>query len=275
MNQVHKESLTQVENAIAGRSSLDIEIFGMEGVPQDVVDAHNQQVTHKHFEEEQERARVTGNPIRGLYANGSGPGTKRPKAVEILDDLVSRSSKYLVDKANGTLPLEVQPDPSPPAVQTRPAPPPSQTPSFPVGGHPFPASGTSQFPPSNVFPNNAPPPFQPPFAGQQPQFSTGGIPPRPGSIPGQGLPQRPPFAGVPGGPFIPGQAGNAVDPTIAASVDELIINAATASAGGPAEAAPDRKSKKDKNMKLVYSDDIISPEEKMATLQRYAAYVRV
>ena len=49
MTQVHKENLTHVENAIGGRQGLDIEIFGMEGVPADIVDAHNQQVTQKHF----------------------------------------------------------------------------------------------------------------------------------------------------------------------------------------------------------------------------------
>ena len=111
MNQVHKESLEQVENALPNRQGLDIEIFGMEGVPQDVIDAHNQQVTHKHFEEEQERARITGNPVRGLYANGSGPGTKRTKVNEELDDLITRASKYTIDKANGTLPVEVKPVP--------------------------------------------------------------------------------------------------------------------------------------------------------------------
>jgi hypothetical protein len=55
----------------------------------------------------------------------------------------------------------------------------------------------------------------------------------------------------------------------------LIASAAAAAA--PAEAAApatEKKSKKDKNIKLVYFDDNISPEEKMAALQRYSASVR-
>ena len=49
MNQVHKENLTHVENANPGRQGLDIEIFGMEGVPAEIIDQHNQQVTQAHF----------------------------------------------------------------------------------------------------------------------------------------------------------------------------------------------------------------------------------
>lgn len=115
MNQVHKETLSHVENAIPGRSGLDIEIFGMEGVPQEVVEQHNQQVTHKHFEEEQERARVTGNPVRGLYSNGTAPPNKRTKVKEGVDEIVARAAKFRQDRANGVLPVaapvEVKPQP--------------------------------------------------------------------------------------------------------------------------------------------------------------------
>ncbi|KAG9621158.1 hypothetical protein KCU64_g21372, partial [Aureobasidium melanogenum] len=44
MNQVHKENLTTVENALPNRSAPDIEIFGMEGIPDDVMQQHNQRV---------------------------------------------------------------------------------------------------------------------------------------------------------------------------------------------------------------------------------------
>jgi hypothetical protein len=39
--QVHKETLRSVPNAIKGRDSVDIEIFGMEGVPPEDIIAHN------------------------------------------------------------------------------------------------------------------------------------------------------------------------------------------------------------------------------------------
>lgn len=106
MNQVHKENLTQVENAISGRQGLDIEIFGMEGVPQEIIDQHNQQVTHKHFEEEQERARVSGNPVRGIYTNGTtAQQEKRVKVKESIEDIKVRAAKFRLNKADGKFPV--------------------------------------------------------------------------------------------------------------------------------------------------------------------------
>jgi hypothetical protein len=58
---------------------------------------------------------------------------------------------------------------------------------------------------------------------------------------------------------------------MSASVDELIASAT--GVAPTADAAPEKK-KKDKNIKLVYYDENISPEEKMAALPRYASAVR-
>jgi hypothetical protein len=110
MNQVHKENLTHVENANSGRQGLEIEIFGMEGVPAEIIDQHNQQVTQAHFAEEAERARITGNPIRGEYTNGTAPPNKRAKVTETLEEIEKRAEKFRTDRKNGVLPL-------PPAVQ--------------------------------------------------------------------------------------------------------------------------------------------------------------
>jgi hypothetical protein len=104
MTQVHKETLSHVENAIAGRQNLDIEIFGMEGVPEDTLDLHNQQVTQKHFAEEAERQRLTGNPARGALANGDGPANKRARVHETLEDIERRAEQYRQDRINGVLP---------------------------------------------------------------------------------------------------------------------------------------------------------------------------
>lgn len=54
------------------------------------------------------------------------------------------------------------------------------------------------------------------------------------------------------------------------SVDDLIANAT-----GVKDEQVSEKKKKDKNIKLVYNDESISPEEKMARLPRYSASVRV
>lgn len=89
----------------------------------------------------------------------------------------------------------------------------------------------------------------------------------------QGLPQRPNFS-------TPTQQGNKADstslntPTEALSLDELVSNAAKAAEGAtnPTEDKKEKKTKKEssKNIKLVYSDNNVSPEEKMARLPRYA-----
>lgn len=106
MSQVHKENLTHVENAIPGRQGLELEIFGMEGVPAEIIELQNQQVTQKHFAEEQERARITGNPVRGQYANGAALPNKRPKVTESLEEIEARADKFRHDRKNGILPVQ-------------------------------------------------------------------------------------------------------------------------------------------------------------------------
>lgn len=108
MNQVHKENLTHVENAIPGRQGLDIEIFGMEGVPADIIDTHNQAVTQEHFAAEAERQRLTGNPARGAL-NGSAPPNKRARVHESVEEIEKMASKWRQDRRNGVIP--------PPAVE--------------------------------------------------------------------------------------------------------------------------------------------------------------
>lgn len=104
MNQVHKENLTHVENAIPGRQGLDIEIFGMEGVPPEIVDQHNHQVTTQHFEDLHERARKTGNPVHGLYGDNTTRASKRPYMREDVADITLRAEKWWKDVKNGTIP---------------------------------------------------------------------------------------------------------------------------------------------------------------------------
>ena len=108
MNQVHKENLTHVENANPGRQGLEIEIFGMEGVPAEIIDQHTQQVTQAHFAVVQERARMTGNPVRGMFGNDGALVNKRPKVTESLDEIEQRAAKYREDRKNGVLPMPVE-----------------------------------------------------------------------------------------------------------------------------------------------------------------------
>ncbi|KAF1978995.1 hypothetical protein BU23DRAFT_549684 [Bimuria novae-zelandiae CBS 107.79] len=231
MTQVHKEQLNQVENAIPGRGGLDIEIFGMEGVPPDVLDQHNQDVTRQHFADEAARQAATGNPTRGSGLNGAK--SKRAKKNETIEEILQRAEKYRIDRANGVLPppvAEVKLEPTPPAVQ----------PFVP--------------PPGVVVPGAFPPGAFPP----------GAFPPvRPGSVPGvSGLPQRPGFGAPPPGADFDN------------SLNELIRDAQNPAPAASETPVEKKNSKKDKNIKLVFFDESVSPEEKMARLPRYAEFAR-
>jgi len=95
MTQVHKETLTIIENALPNRSGLDVEIFGMEGIPEDVVQAHNQRVLQSFAQAEAERRAATGNVGPG----GSGAnGVKKPK-LESPADLKKRLAEHKAKKA--------------------------------------------------------------------------------------------------------------------------------------------------------------------------------
>ncbi|KAJ0422474.1 hypothetical protein BJY00DRAFT_77596 [Aspergillus carlsbadensis] len=97
MSQVHKEQLTAVDNALSNRSSLDVEIFGMEGIPEDVVQSHNQRVVAQYQQEEAERQAITGNPPPGASSSG-GPPAKKPKT-ENISDLKKRLAEHKAKKA--------------------------------------------------------------------------------------------------------------------------------------------------------------------------------
>lgn len=100
MSQVHKEQLTAIENALPNRAGLDVEIFGMEGVPEDVIQAHNQRVLTQFQQAEAERRAATGNPAPG---SSSGSQPKKPK-LESPADLKKRLAEHkakLAERAAG------------------------------------------------------------------------------------------------------------------------------------------------------------------------------
>ena len=79
MNQVHKESLHQVENALSNRQGLDVEIFGMEGVPEDIIREHTQRILQSYYTAQAERQAATGNPPAGHA------GSDRPRKPPVKD----------------------------------------------------------------------------------------------------------------------------------------------------------------------------------------------
>ena len=92
MTQVHKESLTTIENALPNRAGLDIEIFGMEGIPDDVRKSHEQRMLQTFAQAEADRRASTGNPAPGA------DGLKKPK-IEGTSDLKKRLAEHKAKKA--------------------------------------------------------------------------------------------------------------------------------------------------------------------------------
>lgn len=121
MSQVHKENLSAVDNALPNRAGLDIEIFGMEGIPEDIVQQHNQRVLANFHQAEAARRAATGNPAPGSAAVGGQ--AKKPKvesASELKKRLAEHKAKLAAEQANGGSSGEGTPvgagQPQPPTV---------------------------------------------------------------------------------------------------------------------------------------------------------------
>lgn len=99
MSQVHKEQLTEIENALPNRAGLDVEIFGMEGVPDDVLKSHQQRVMTQFQQAEAERQAATGNPPAGGSAGGQP--AKKPK-LENMSEMKRRLAEHRAKRAEGT-----------------------------------------------------------------------------------------------------------------------------------------------------------------------------
>ncbi|OJI90272.1 hypothetical protein ASPTUDRAFT_52162 [Aspergillus tubingensis CBS 134.48] len=329
MSQVHKEQLSAVDNALPNRSSLDVEIFGMEGVPEDIIQSHNQRVATQFQQAEAERQAVTGNPPPGTGVGGQP--AKKPK-LESVSDLKKRLAEHKAKKAEArtggssgeATPVGAGQTPTmggfgqPAPAAAAPAAAPTTTSQFsypqPYGtASPYPQTaspvypnfspGQPQFPPTAQYPpaGYSPQPFQgtpaasfgttpPAFPAQPPQTHTppqtaGAFPPRSGSLPmPPGLPQRPAVAAPPvnayqmqqmhmgQAPALNGGETTQAPDTISTSVDDLISGAAKQAETTADKPKSEEKPKKDKSkaVRLVYSDNETSPEEKMAQLARYA-----
>ncbi|PGH17929.1 hypothetical protein AJ79_00828 [Helicocarpus griseus UAMH5409] len=221
MSQVHKESLSAVDNALPNRSSLDIEIFGMEGVPEDILQAHNQRVLTQYHQAEAERRAVTGNPPPGTQGGGSQP--KKPKfesPAELKKRLAEHKAK-LAEQAAGSSSGDVTPVGAGQGLQTNSSGYPG-TPQYPAASqqplngsnqqYPYPQpygqsgatyqQGATSFqkPPDYASPGYAP---YPPAAQQFPatQFSPPQMSPQQFQPAASTLPQRPLGSNTPPIPF--------------------------------------------------------------------------
>ncbi|PNP86073.1 hypothetical protein FNYG_01129 [Fusarium nygamai] len=242
MNQVHKENLTQVENALPSRQGLEVEIFGMEGIPQDMLDQHRNRILQNFQQAQKDRQIATGNPLPG-----QGHAQKKIKT-ESPEELKQRLAEFRKRKqeiaANGGV------DPAAAAnTETQPQ---------------APFNGSYQTPPQVSFDQQQGYPVQPPNPAQPYTFSANNLPARPssGALPtAAGLPQRPTQGGSWSGG---GGAGDDIDQMI------RMAEAGIKPAATKAEEEGGDKKKKEKKARMFYDDAEVSPEERMSMLPRYA-----
>ncbi|GAA6054200.1 hypothetical protein JCM3770_001387, partial [Rhodotorula araucariae] len=176
LDQVHKVGTDKIENAIPGRDSFDIEIYGMEGVPPADLAAWKRRT-----------AEELGLP------NPDDLKPKKPRYPQVALTPAEARAQLAAHKA--LMGLEV---PAPPPVADMPAP------AFPVAPPvPLPGMGTPLPPPPPGF--TLPPGIRPPPGGL-PFPPPPGFPLPPGiAPPPPGMPLPPGFpAPPPGMPFPPG-----------------------------------------------------------------------
>jgi hypothetical protein len=102
MSQVHKENLTAVDNALPNRAGLDIEIFGMEGIPEDIAQQHTQRVLTNFHQAQADRQGAAANAAQA----GQNPTAPKKPKIESVSDIKKRlaehkAAKLAAEKENG------------------------------------------------------------------------------------------------------------------------------------------------------------------------------
>ncbi|EPS44394.1 hypothetical protein H072_1623 [Dactylellina haptotyla CBS 200.50] len=186
MTQVHKETLKEVKNAIPGRESTDIEIFGMEGIPEDILQAHHTRVMAQIHQKETERRAAQGLPPLGQ----EGAAKKKIKVDSVdPEEIMKRLAAHKAAQSGGAPPVGTGSQ-SPTSAQD-------------TGGNASPAQLPSvmspAYPPPNAY--NAPPSASPqPFQQPPQQYGMPPTPQYPTPPAPYAQPNQPPF-------FPPAQPG--------------------------------------------------------------------
>lgn len=114
MNQVHKETLDHVENALPNRQGLEVEIFGMEGMPTDILEQHRNRIIQNFYQAQEERRVATGNPLPGQQMQNSRKKIKYETAEELLARFADwRVNRHNAPASGGAMEGVVPTNPSP------------------------------------------------------------------------------------------------------------------------------------------------------------------
>jgi len=86
-----------IENAIEGREEPGVEIFGMTGIPEEIIKQHNLRVTQEFYAAEANYRERTGNPPPGAIG---GPAVKKVK-IETAEEIKERLANFKAAKKAG------------------------------------------------------------------------------------------------------------------------------------------------------------------------------
>ncbi|PNS13943.1 hypothetical protein CAC42_1434 [Sphaceloma murrayae] len=206
MQQVHKENLTMIENALPGREDPLVEIFGMEGIPQDIASNHRDVITQNYY--------ASGGRSGGGQSENGQP-SKKAKVFETPEEIKKRLAEHKAKKAAGLLDAANAPNtpggesvtPQNAQVESR-FQMPGASPPNPFNPH-FTAAPAGSPPGPFNHPFGQPPgPFPPQYSPPNPGYGMSGPPqpnypsfqgaPPPGAIPQYPVqPFQPPFPGPP------------------------------------------------------------------------------
>nr|POF04850.1 oxysterol-binding protein like c23b6.01c [Quercus suber] len=99
MTQVHKTKLEKIQNTIDGRENPAVEIFGMLGIPQELLDAHRREIETQYYQAEAEHRARTGNPLRGPNPNAGKKQVEELTHEEKMAKLEAHRAKNRANKA--------------------------------------------------------------------------------------------------------------------------------------------------------------------------------
>ncbi|XP_028783260.1 protein SUPPRESSOR OF FRI 4 isoform X2 [Neltuma alba] len=285
--QVHKENVTKVPNAKPGRESTDIEIYGMQGIPPDVLAAHygdeEDEAPSKTAKVDIPSTQLVGGVVPAPLGVGYPPQSTLGTMPPIYNPAVP------VPPATWPVPPRPQPwYPQPPSVSIPPSAPYVQQPLFPVQNvrPPLPSTASPVLPTSQVAPPGLPPTSAPvsqplfPVVGNNhtmAQSSTFSAPSLPSSAP-SALP-----------PSVPADAYSSANTTLTNNYQVLgvpggISNnshsyASGPNTGGPSIGPPPVIANKapatqpaTNEVYLVWDDEAMSMEERRMSLPKYQVH---
>lgn len=274
--QVHKENMTKVPNARPGRESVEIEIFGMEGIPPEAILEHTGEPVLAENDERPAKTAKVEVPPPPMFGMASQPYSGSPP-VFLQPQLPSAPRPIIPPSWPPQQPPPSQPPPSWPPLPSQPVRPPGLPPIRPPSQPLFPIQGSHNAP--------QPPPSQPPL----PLFPiTTSAPPTSGTTPS--LPPQPLFPiRPPSQPLFPIEDGSTSHapprsvPLPPGPPPSSTMYAAGPNTGGPSIGPPPSIANKppaplplppsqqpgSNEVYLVWDDEMMSMEERRLNLPKY------